>query len=51
LRQAFAEVGARDCNIGAASDPQAAIDQFVSQVRYSVSDFAIATPDATAAGN
>jgi hypothetical protein len=51
LRQGFAEVAARDCNIGAASDPQSAIDQFVAHVRSGgAGDFSICTPDAAAAG-
>lgn len=46
LRQAVAEVAARDCNLGVEPNPQAAIDQFVSHVRYQggISDFAITTP-------
>ncbi len=47
LRQAFAEAGARDCNVGAAPDPAAAIAEFVAHVRSGgVSDFTIDTPDA-----
>jgi hypothetical protein len=52
VRQAFAEVAARDCNVGAAPDPEAAIDQFVASVRSrgGVGDFAICTPDDAAGG-
>lgn len=47
LRQGFAEVAARDCNLGSSPDPLAAISQFVSHIRYQggVADFDIATPD------
>jgi hypothetical protein len=50
LRQGFAEIAAKDCNIGAAPDPHAAIDQFVAHVRSQggVSDFTISTPDTPA---
>jgi hypothetical protein len=46
VRQGIAEVGARDCNIGAAPNPQAAIDQFVARVRSGgVGGFSICSPD------
>jgi hypothetical protein len=46
LRQGFAEVAARDCNIGAAPDPHGAIAQFVASVRGGgAGDFSICTPD------
>ncbi len=52
LRQGLAEVGARDCNIGATPDPVSAVSRFVSQMRaQGVSDFEIITPGIVGLGN
>ena len=51
LRQAVAEVAAKDCNLGSTSNPESAVAQFVANVRASgVSDFTICTPEQAAAG-